>query len=249
MTGGRVASIWRFPIKSHGREEITETVLTPGGTMPFDRVWAVAHEESAVDGTDWAPCANFSRIAKAPKLAAMTARTEEASGTVTLSHPDRPEDLTFSPDTDGAALIDWAGDMIPQGRARSARIVRAAARGWTDSPAPTITLANLSSHRAVEQRVGQPLSIHRWRANVWMDGLGPWQEFEWLDRDIRIGGAVLRVIARTDRCLATHANPETGTRDVDILKALEHWGHVDFSVLAEVIEGGPIGAGDEVLLG
>jgi hypothetical protein len=67
-----------------------------------------------------------------------------------------------------------------------------------------------------------------------------------LDRDIRIGGAVVRVRERTDRCLATTANPETGRRDADTLAALKSWGHQDFSVRAEVIEGGLVAVGDLV---
>ncbi len=245
MTGGRVASIWRFPIKAHGREELPEVTLTAGATLPRDRRWAVAHEDSGATGAEWVPCTHFSRGAKAPALMAITARTDPAAGTVTLSHPDR-EDLTFDPDSEGDRLIAWAGPMIPQGRAASARVVRAAGQGFTDSDFPSVTLCNHASHRAVEQRLGRPLSIHRWRGNLWLDGLGPWEEFEWVGREVQVGGAVLAVRERTDRCLAPHANPDTGTRDADILGALDHWGHGDFSVRAEVVRGGDLRPGDPV---
>ncbi|MEM1353206.1 MAG: molybdenum cofactor biosysynthesis protein, partial [Pseudomonadota bacterium] len=72
------------------------------------------------------------------------------------------------------------------------------------------------------------------------------EEFDWIGQDIAIGDCVLRPRERTDRCLATHTNPETGTRDVDILKALAHFGHQDFTVRAEVIKGGRIANGDIV---
>jgi len=240
-----VSQICRHPIKSHGRETIAEVVLTAGSTLPYDRLWAVAHDQSDADGSAWVPCQNFSRGSKAPALGAITARLDEASGTVTLSHPDR-EDLNLDPDTEGAKLIDWAGDMIPEGRARSARVVRAADRGFTDSDFPSVTLCNLSSHRAVEQRVGMPLSVHRWRGNIWIDGAAPWEEFDWMDHEIRVGEAVLVPRERTDRCLATHNNPDTGRRDADILSALESWDHQDFSVRAEVVRGGTVRIGDEV---
>ena len=68
--------------------------------------------------------------------------------------------------------------------------------------------------------------------------------FAFPDRDIRVGSAVLRVRERTDRCLATASNPDTGRRDADTLGTLDHWGHRDFSVRAEVIEGGEIRIGD-----
>ena len=98
----------------------------------------------------------------------------------------------------------------------------------------------------MEQRIGQDLSPHRWRGNLWIDGLEPWAEFDWVGHEVRIGGAVLTVRDRTGRCLATHANPATGTRDAEVLPALDSFGHRDFSVLAEVTQRGTIRTGDPV---
>ncbi|KUF12490.1 MOSC domain-containing protein [Pseudoponticoccus marisrubri] len=240
-----VIAIHRHPIKSHGWEVIEQVVLDAGATMPWDRVWAVAHERSNADGSAWAPCQNFSRGSKAPGLGAIRARLDEATGMLTLSHPER-DDLTFDPDREGDRLIDWAGDFIPESRAASARVVRGADRGFTDSDFPSVTLCNMASHRAVEQRVGHMLSVHRWRGNFWVEGLAPWEEFDWIDREIRIGEAVLIPRERTDRCLATHNNPDTGRRDDDILGALDSWGHRDFSVRAEIVQGGRVALEDAV---
>jgi uncharacterized protein YcbX len=51
---------------------------------------------------------------------------------------------------------------------------------------------------------------------------------------------------RTDRCVATTANPDNGLRDVDTLGALRHWGHQDFSVRTEVVQAGSVRPGDNV---
>lgn len=240
---GTVTSIWRHPIKSHGREALDEVTVSPGQTMPGDRVWAVAHELSRADGSEWVSCANFSRVAKAPELMAMTARLLD--GKVRLSHPKRP-DLEFDPDTQAAAFLDWVKPLMPADRAASARIIRVPGRGMTDSDFPSVTLCNMASHRAVEQKLGRDLSIHRWRGNIWFDGLPVWEEFDWLDREVQIGEAVFLVRERTDRCAATTTNPETGIRDADTLGTLETWGHRDFSVRAEVVRGGLIRIGDKV---
>lgn len=98
----------------------------------------------------------------------------------------------------------------------------------------------------VEQKLGQTLSIVRWRGNIWFEGLPLWDEFDWLGRDVRIGEAVLRVRERITRCMATTANPETGERDADTLRALNSWDHQDFGVYAEVLQGGEIRVNDEV---
>jgi hypothetical protein len=240
-----VSSIWRHPIKSHGREELWSVTLRTGQTLPWDRVWAVAHEASKATSDAWSPCAGFSRVSKAPALMAITATLDEAHERICLRHPDCPE-LDFAPDTEAERFLAWVAPLMPADRAASARIVRVPGRGMTDSDFPSVTLCSLSSHQAVEQHLGQSLSINRWRGNIWLDGLAPWQEFEWLDREIRIGDALLRVRERTYRCLATTANPDTGHRDADMLGALQHWGHKDFGVRAEVIEGGALTVGSSV---
>lgn len=238
---GRVTRLWRHPIKAHGREALDSTTLIPGQCMSGDRVWAVAHEASRATGAEWARCGNFTRAAVAPQLMAISARSE--GGKLVLTHPLRSE-LTFDPETEEAAFLDWVKPLMPQGRAMPVRLVRVPGVGLTDSSWPSVTLCNMASHRAVGQRLGRELSIHRWRGNIWFDGLPVWEEFDWIGREVRIGEAVLKIRERTERCKATTANPDTGQRDADTLGALETWGHQDFSVRAEVIRGGTIRVGD-----
>lgn len=240
-----VTRILRYPLKSHGREAVEQVALRAGESMPWDRVWAVAHDASRADGHEWVPCANFSRVAKAPALMAITATFDEATERLTLSHP-RLSDLVFNPDTEADAFIHWVTPIVPQDRALPRRILRLDGRGFTDSDFPSVTLCNMASHRAVEAHMGRQLSIHRWRGNIWLDGAEPWSEFDWIGRELAIGDAVLRIRERTDRCMATAANPDTGQRDADILKALDHWGHQDFSVRGEVVRGGSVAVGDAI---
>ena len=244
----QVTDIWRHPIKSHGREQLDTVTMIAGQTMPGDRVWAVAHEASKADGTEWAPCANFSRGSKAPDLMAINTRLDDATGRVTLNHPNRPE-FSFTPDVadDLPGFLDWVKPLMPANRAASARIIRVPDRGMTDTDYPSVTLCNLASHRAVEQAIGHDLSPLRWRGNIWFDLGTAWAEHDWIDRTVQIGEAVFKITERVVRCLATTANPKTGARDADTLKVLKDtWGHQDFSVYAEVVQGGVIKTGDPV---
>ncbi|MHC0054280.1 MOSC domain-containing protein [Actibacterium sp. D379-3] len=239
-----LARIWRHPIKGHGAEALEAVTLTAGRTMPWDRTWAVAHDAARADGSEWAPCANFSRGSKAPALMAISAVLDEATETVTLTHPARSP-LRFRPDGPTDAFLDWVAPLMPADRAQSARIVRVPGRGMTDSPFPSVSLLSLSSLAALSQQVGQDLSPRRFRGNLWIDGLPPWAEFDWIGKRVKIGGAVLEVRERIIRCLATTANPETGLRDADTLAALKDgWGHTDFGVYAEVVQSGPVALGD-----
>ena len=242
---GHVTEIWRHPIKSHGREPLQSVTLEPGKAMPFDRLWGVAHDRSKVDGASWASCAQFCRVAKIPSLMAIRSTYDPDENRITLSHPDQ-SDITFDPDREADIFLEWVKVLVPEDTLQPARLVRAQTDAFTDSDFPSVTLCNHATHRAVEQRVGKPLSHLRWRGNVWIDGLAPWEEFDWDGREVRIGQTVLKIRERTTRCKSTHSNPETGHRDADVLSALSSWDHQDFSVRAEVIDGGPIAIGDEV---
>lgn len=240
----RVAALWRHPIKGHGCESLDRTALTEGGTMPGDRRWAVAHEHAKAECGAWAACANFSRGAKAPQLMAISAILNDQADTVTLSHPARP-DITFDPDTDAAAFLDWVRPLMPEGRAQSTRIVRAEERGMTDSPFASVSIINLASGADLGARMGQDLDPLRWRANIHLDGPAPWAERAWIGKSIRIGTAELEIREHIGRCLATTASPATGVRDADTLDALETaFGHTEFGLYGVVTRRGTIAAND-----
>lgn len=243
---GRVAALWRHPIKGHGREPLDRVTLATGQTMPWDRRWAVAHEAARTDGTAWAPSAEFSRGSKVAALMAINARSDEAAGTITLSHPDRP-DLTFDPDSDTQAFLGWVKPLMPANRAQSARFVRVEGRGMTDTDFPSISLINLATNAAMSDAVGRPVSALRWRANIHVEDVPEWEEFNWVGKAIRVGQTEMTVREPILRCLATAADPETGIRDIDTLGTLNKtWGHQDFGIYAEVTAGGEIAVGDAI---
>lgn len=242
-----LAQIWRHPIKAAGRERVTKTALKPGASLPWDRHWAIAHDAAKLENGPWYGCHNFIRAAGSPALMAVECRLDEKTSHVSLRHPEQ-SDIELHPEHDSDHLIDWLRPLIGAGRPAPAQVLCAGTRGMTDSGTPGVTIGNLASHRSVEQRLGRPLSIHRWRANLWIDGLAPWEEFGWEGGEISLGDARLEIYGRTARCRATEANPQTGYRDTDVLGVLNEWGHRDFTVKAKVVSGGEISEGCELHL-
>lgn len=247
---GHLAAIWRHPIKSHGREQIDTVTVEAGKALPGDRVWAVAHERSCFDVArpSWAPCGDFSRGATAPRLQAITTFTDPQTGKLTLSHPDRP-DLTIDPEDhgDGCLLVQWVMPISLGAKLLPARLVRAPDEAMTDTGYQSISLINLASHRAVEAQLGHDISPLRWRGNLLVDGLEPWEEMDWIGRTITIGGAEFEVVEPIQRCRATEANPETGERDADTLGALrDGFNHQNCGIYLKVARGGEIQQGMEI---
>ena len=247
--GVRLAHICRHPIKSAGFEELARVALKPGRTLPFDRAWAVAH--AGADFGDaparWEPKLKFLRGWAEGALMAIRSQFDDATQTVRLSHPARP-DLTARLPDEGAAVVDWLRPLWPARRPAPVRLVaRADGGALTDVPDPWVSILSLTSNRILGQRLGQELSIHRWRGNLWLEGLAPWEEFDLIGREIEIGAVRLKVRERITRCRATCANPETGRLDADTLGVLEEgYGHQDFGVYAEVIAGGPVAVEDRM---
>jgi len=244
----RLSLIWRHPIKSHGREDLASVRLLAGEGLPWDRAWAVAHEAAKLR-EGWSPCVNFARGAKAPALMAITCTLDEEARRVTLRHPERGE-ITIRPDAaeDLPRFLDWVTPLNPPERAQPARLV-SAGRAMTDSAWPSVSVLNRASLGDLSARMGLPLSPHRFRGNLWVEGWAPWAEWEMLGRRVRIGATVLELRERITRCKATTVDVETGLPRGDTLAALETgYGHQDFGLYAEVIEGGEIALGQEVEL-
>jgi uncharacterized protein YcbX len=200
------------------------------------------------DPPAWAPKLQFLRGWGSPDLMAISCRSVPEVGEITLSHPRRPTG-TFRPDdpADAVRLIDWLRPLWPANRPEPARVIRVPGQALTDQDQPLVSINGLSSLADLSRHMGQDLSIHRFRGNVWVEGWAPWAELDLIGREIAIGTARLRVEEPIGRCRATGANPETGAQDADTMAALEAgYGHTDFGVFARVIEGGTLRLGDEV---
>ena len=85
---------------------------------------------------------------------------------------------------------------------------------FMDKPDNVISLINLATVRSLEEQWGFKIDPLRFRANFYIDGARPWEEFDWVGSDIRIGDGLFRVDRRNGRCGATNVNPETGRRDL-----------------------------------
>jgi len=245
---GTVASLWRYPIKSHGREALDAVPLIAGQTMPWDRHWAVVHADTKFDRTNpaWVMCRNFMIGNLTPALAGIWATLDDKTATITLRHSALGE-ITFQPDdaADVAKFIAWVMPLCPPDKRTPAGIVHLPDQGITDTDYPSLSIMNMQSHAAVAAKINGPFEPERWRGNIWIDGVDAWTEWDWIGKTIAVGETILRVKARIVRCNHPAANTHTGKRDVDTLKVLrDTWNHQDFGVYAEVIQGGTVHLGD-----
>ena len=120
---------------------------------------------------------------------------------------------------------------------------------FSDAPQPLISIINIESVRDLSARSALEINHRRFRGNLVVEGLRPWGEFDWSGRQAQVGEAIVRIVEPIVRCAATHVDPDTATRDADVVGALERtMGHVEMGVYAEVVTPGQIAAGDTVTL-
>jgi hypothetical protein len=116
---------------------------------------------------------------------------------------------------------------------------------FSDVARKVVSIIGLPSVRDLERVIGSVVDPRRFRANFYLEGGDPWQEFDWVEREFQIGPVRLRGVKPISRCAATNVDPESGDRDLDIPSALKaSFRHVNTGIYADVLEGGSVAPGD-----
>ena len=248
----RIEYLYRFPVKGLSAEALEATELEAGGCIPWDRAFALAQGDSGFDPAApvWLQKDSFMCQKRNARIALLQAMFDPRTGRLAIRAPE------------GSAIMENA--LTAAGRERIAAFLTdylgEEARGtpvfhhvpghvFSDQRKPVISLINLASWRDYESRVGTRRHRRRFRANVWFTGAPAWSEFDWVGKELQLGGAVVRVTKRIARCPATEVNPLSAERDANPVEELRSlYGHVDLGVHAEVIEGGSFAVGDALEL-
>jgi len=247
-----VAALYRHPVKGFTPERLDQAVLNTGQAFPGDRLRAIEIGPSGFD-----PAApghvskmRFTVLARLPEIARVQTQWDEATDTLTLSAPEA-RDLTvrLGLDEDARRLEAWLTGVLGEQATAPLRLLDGAGHRFMDDPAGAVSVLNLASVRDLADRLGVAVDPLRFRANVWVEGWPAWVENDWTGRDLMLGATRLRVVKPIVRCVATHVDPATGTRDIDVVSALHDlYGHRWCGLYLSVETGGTIRPGDRAEL-
>jgi hypothetical protein len=227
----RVVALYRYPVKGFTPEQCDSLTILDEGRVAGDRVLAFRFADSATPDAAWSRKHECVVLMNTPGLARLDIRFDHRA-------------LRLGIGLDGRVLADHALD--DDGRKRLAAAVeryvlelpenplsghpqrlplRLVGDGVTprfqDNPGGHATLHGRGSLTALGVATGQPaLSEARFRSNIVVGGLDAWEELSWLGRSVRVGEVDFEVVKQKVRCLATHANPQTGERDVPVMATL-----------------------------
>jgi len=246
------AKLCRYPLKGLSADVLDSVSLSPGRGFPSDRHFALTLGTTPVDGPTmaWIPKGGFLGLDRHEKLAKLTTRFDDASGILSIERKGRPVAKGDVTTPVGRAMIEefFAAYMGEAARGQPKLVEAEPDAMLSDHKDIVVSLINLASIKDLERVTGAAIDPLRFRGNVYLDGLEPWAEFDWVGKDIRLGGAGLRVTERIDRCGATNVDPETGERDLNLPKDLQRgFGHIDMGIYAAVIAAGDVATGDTLI--
>jgi uncharacterized protein YcbX len=250
---GQVQSLWRYPVKGFTPEGLDSAVLAAGAFFPCDRIYAVEDGPSGFDPAEpkFIPKQKFTVLAKIAEVARARTAYDEASGRLSVVAEGRPP--FAAPLTEAAgreAFAAWLTDFLGELASGPLKVVRAPGHRFTDHPQGHVSIINLASVRDLEARIGRPVDPLRFRANLYVEGWPAWVEADAAGAAVSLGAARARVFKPISRCVATHVNPVSGERDLDIVNALfELRGDPDCGIYVSITEGGLLQRGDPAEIG
>ena len=239
------------------------TVLE-NGRIAGDRALAFRFADSGLPQDAWSRKYGFTVLANTPGLARVETKFDSGTRRLSLAH--------------GASRLADESIDDADGRSRLARAVQQFACTLAENPltghperVPLELIGDGSTPRYQDNERGQ-ITLHsreslaqvatalsdsaldelRFRSNIAIEGVAPWEEQEWVGKRLKIGSVEFDVVQPKTRCLATHANPRTGERDLPVMqtlvKAFDQKQPTFAIALLTHGAGGEIRVGDEVTL-
>ncbi|MDY6938605.1 MAG: MOSC domain-containing protein [Cyanobacteriota bacterium] len=265
-TQPKVTQIFVHPIKGLTPQSVDRVELEIDRGIRGDRAFALMFEDvkkTARHAEDvrvpWMSKKHFAVQNDWPGLAALNCHYDALTDRLRVCQ-NGTEVLTVETQTDRDRIdrffSDYLTTLTPTEKARHPRPnpVRLVGSHTGDTRYPDrhrvhVSLLSQATLDAIGEAVGQPIDPRRFRPNIVIDGVAPWEEFNWVGRSITLGAAKIDISARIGRCVNIEVHPESGERDIPLFSALQkHFGHAQTAVGAQIVTAGSLSIGDRLQL-
>ena len=113
----------------------------------------------------------------------------------------------------------------------------------------TISLINLSSIKDFSKKINTEIEFERFRGNIYIDELDPWEERKWINKIISINNIKFRVAMHIPRCSATNLKPKTDINTINLpLEIRKIYNHSDMGVYLKPLNNGTIQINDKIVI-
>jgi len=250
---GIIQSIWRHPVKGFTPEPMDAVTLAAGACFPFDRMYAVEDGPSGFNprAPEHISKQKFTVLARIPAVALIRTHYDDAAGELEASFLGKPTIRARLDMEEGRlAFAAWLTEVLGDELRGELKVLPApGAHRFMDDVEGFISIVNLASVRDLSQRIGQPVDPRRFRANVYVDGWPAWFENQTSGGRLVLGGVEAKIAKPIVRCVATHVDPDTGERDIEVVRSLfESYEHRFCGLYANIVRGGRVAVGDRASL-
>jgi uncharacterized protein YcbX len=251
----RIEAIYRYPVKGLSPQPLPGADLAVGATLPADRLYAIENGPTGFDpaAPTYFPKIRFLMLMRNERLAALRTDYDEAGHTLTIRLDGREAARGDLRSKEGRLAIEaffrrfLPNELHGPPKVLSGQLPAGKTHSFSDVAKKVVSLINLGSVAAVEAAAGVPVHPLRFRGNIYTAGWPAWHEFDLVGRELSIGNARLKVVKRIQRCAATDVDTDNGHRDLTIPRTLmDHFGHTDCGIYAEVVASGSIATGDRI---
>ena len=111
----------------------------------------------------------------------------------------------------------------------------------------SVSLLNIQSINDFQKKIDKKVEISRFRGNICIDGVKPWEEQEWVGKIVKINNVSFKVEKKIPRCVAINLKPQTDDNSLNLLQALKKtYNHFDMGIYLTALDDGEINLGDKV---
>ena len=226
-----VTALYRYPVKGFTPEPVDELTVLPGGRVAGDRVLNFRFADAPVADTEWCRKYHGVVLANTPGLARLHVAFDEPNRRLTILAGDRILADDSLEDAGRQRLVDAVTAYVlsleenplkgQAGRLPLKLVGDGTTPRYQDNHAGQVTLHSRDSLLSAGKAFGDPnLDERRFRHNIVVSGVSAWEEQSWIGGKVRVGAVAFETVVPKVRCLATHANPRTGERDLAVMQSL-----------------------------
>ena len=118
---------------------------------------------------------------------------------------------------------------------------------FDSSPYNSVSLINLESVEDFEKKIDTKIEHERFRANIYVNNIEPWKEYDWLDKKITINNCVFKVTNKIPRCSATNLVPGSDISNINLpLKLKKIYDHINMGIYLIPLNNGIINIGNNL---
>jgi len=111
----------------------------------------------------------------------------------------------------------------------------------------SVSLLNIQSVKDFQKKSKKKIEISRFRGNICIDGIKPWEEREWIGKTIKINNISFKVEKNIPRCVAINLKPTTDDNSLNLLQSLKkNYNHFEMGIYLTALDDGEVNLADKV---